>query len=70
MKKKIIILLIALSTILCGCCKSRNEIIAVYGKSVFIFDNININLKNGYWVRDYHIDYENNVITFDLDKEE
>ena len=67
--KKIIILLFALSTILCGCTAS-NETIEVYSKSTFIFDNININLQRGYWVKDYNVDYDNNVITLNLYKDE
>lgn len=67
--KKIIILIFMLSAVLCGCTAS-NETIEVYSKSTFVFDNININLKRGYWVEDYDIDYENNVIILDLYKEE
>ena len=58
-----------LSIILCGC-KRKHETIEVYSKDDFIFDNININLKSGYWVKDYNIDYENNVVTFNLYEEE
>lgn len=28
-----------------------------------------ISLKEGYWVRDYNIDYENGVVTLNLDKD-
>ena len=58
-----------LSIILCGC-KRKHETIEIYSKNGFIFDNININLKSGYWVKDYNIDYENNVVTFNLYEEE
>ena len=36
---------------------------------IFIFDDSTINLKEGYWVRDYNIDYENGVVTLNLDKD-
>lgn len=68
--KKIIILLFALSTILCGCTARNNETIQIYSRYNTIGDDININLKSGYWVKDYNVDYENNVITLNLYKEE
>lgn len=71
--KKIIILIFILSTILCTILCGRKascETITVYSRSTFVFDNIDINLKRGYWVEDYDIDYENNVIILDLYKEE
>ena len=67
--KKIIILIFVLSTILCGC-KREHETIEVYSKDQLVFDNIIINLKSGYWVKDYNIDYENNVVTLNLYEEE
>lgn len=67
--KIIIILIFVLSTILCGC-ENEHETIEIYSKDETVFDNININLKSGYWVKDYNIDYENNVIILNLYEEE
>ena len=68
--KKSVILLFMLSIILCGCTTRNNETIEIHSKGNTIGDNININLKNGYWVKDYNIDYENNVVTLNLYEEE
>ena len=66
MKKNIIVLILILSFVLCGCTARNNETIEIYSKGNTIGDNININLKSGYWVKDYNIDYENNVVTLNL----
>jgi hypothetical protein len=67
--KRIIFLLFMLSTILCGC-SNKTETIEIYSRGGTIGDNININLKSGYWVKDFSIDYENNVVTLNLYEEE
>jgi serine protease inhibitor len=63
--KRMFVLMIILLTLLCGC-KRKNETVIVYSRKDISYDNININLKSGYWVEDYNIDYENNVITLNL----
>lgn len=50
-------------------CANKNETITINSKEDWVFDDITINLKEGYWVRDYNIDYENGVITLNLDKD-
>lgn len=49
-------------------CANKHETITINSKSDWIFDDITINLKEGYWIRDYSIDYENGVVTLNLDK--
>lgn len=71
MKKKILVIMLVVgivTTSLTGCA-NKNETITVNSKEDWIFDDITINLKEGYWVRDYNIDYENGVITLNLDKD-
>ena len=70
MKKNIIVLILILSFVLCGCTARNNETIEIYSKGSTLDDNININLKSGYWVKDFNIDYENNVVTLNLYEEE
>ena len=48
----------------------RRETIEIYSRGSTIGDNININLKSGYWVKDFSIDYENYVVTLNLYEEE
>ena len=70
MKKKI--LAVALGLALCfemTGCANKHETITINSRDNFIFDDITINLKEGYWVRDYNIDYENGVVTLNLDKD-
>ena len=69
MKKKIlaVVLGLTLSFGMTGCA-NKHETITVDSKSDWIFDDITINLKEGYWVRDYSIDYEKGIVTLNLDK--
>jgi hypothetical protein len=70
MKKKI--LAVALGLTLCfgmTGCANKHETITISSHDDFIFDDITINLKEGYWVRDYNIDYENGVVIINLDKD-
>lgn len=69
MKKKILAVLLGL-TLCFGItgCANKHETITINSKSAWIFDDITINLKEGYFVRDYSIDYENGIITLNLDK--
>ena len=70
MKKKI--LAVALELTLCfgmTGCANKYETITICSHDNFIFDDSTINLKEGYWVRDYNIDYENGVVTLNLDKD-
>lgn len=70
MKKKILVVMFAVgmvTTSLTGCA-NKHETITINSKSDWIFDDITINLKEGYWIRDYSIDYENGVVTLNLDK--
>ena len=68
MKKIIFALLVLLATVLCGC-SHKNERIIIYGRTNNTYDNININLQYGYWVKDFTIDYENKVVTLSLCEE-
>ena len=68
MKKIIFALLVLLTTGLCGC-SHKNESIVIYGRTNNTNDNININLIPGYWVQDFSVDYENNVVTLGLYEE-
>lgn len=65
MNKKMAFIVLLLLTMLCGCA-NEHETIEIYSKDDLIFDDININLKSGYWVKDYSIDYENNVVVLNL----
>ena len=69
MKKKILAFVLGL-TLCFGMtgCANKHETITINSKSDWIFDDITINLKEGYWVRDYSIDYENGIVTLNLDK--
>lgn len=70
MKKKILAVVLGL-TLCFGMtgCSNKHETITINSHDDLFFDNITINLKEGYWVRDYNIDYENGVITLNLDKD-
>lgn len=46
-----------------------HETIVVNGKSMLRDDNININLKKGYWIRDYTINYDKGQVIINLEKE-
>lgn len=70
MKKKILAVVLGLT--LCfglSGCVNKHETITINSHDDFIFDDITINLKEGYWVRDYNIDYENGVVILNLDKD-
>lgn len=70
MKKKILAVMLAMgmvATSLTGRA-NKHETITIDSKSDWIFDDITINLKEGYWVRDYSIDYENGIVTLNLNK--
>lgn len=71
MKKKILAVVLGLT--LCfgmtGCANKHETITISSSDDLMIFDDITINLKEGYWVRDYNIDYENGVVTLNLDKD-
>lgn len=70
MKKKILAVVLGL-TLCFGMtgCANKHETITISSYDDFIFDDITINLKEGYWVRDYNIDYENGVVILNLDKD-
>lgn len=69
MKKKILAVVLGLALCLgMTGCANKHETITINSKSDWIFDDIAINLKEGYWVRDYGIDYENGIVTLNLDK--
>lgn len=70
MKKKILTVVLGL-TLCFGMIGRANkyETITICSHDNFIFDDSTINLKEGYWVRDYNIDYENGVVTLNLDKD-
>lgn len=69
MRKKFLIgaLSIVILSGLTGC--TNHEKIIANGKSILIDDNININLKKGYWIRDYTIDYDKEQVIMNLEKE-
>ena len=67
-KTKTFILLVLLTTGLCGC-SYKNEKITIYSRTNNTYDNININLIPGYWVQDFSVDYENKVVTLNLYEE-
>ena len=74
MRKKFLIgaLSIVILIGLTGCTDDSlndHETIIVNGKSIFNEDNININLKKGYWIRDYTIDYDKGQVIMNLEKE-
>lgn len=70
MKKKILAVILGL-TLCFGMtgCANKHETITINSYDDFIFDDITISLKEGYWVRDYNIDYENGVVILNLDKD-
>ena len=51
MKKKIILLALAIlpCLFLVGCAEHDNDYIVVYNRSTFVFDNVNIPIKYGYF---------------------
>ena len=74
MRKKFLIgaLSIVILSGLTGCTDNNyndHETIVVNGKSMLRDDNININLKKGYWIRDYTIDYDKGQVIMNLEKE-
>ena len=74
MRKKFLISALSIVILigLTGCTDDSlndHETIVVNGKSIFNEDNININLKKGYWIRDYTIDYDKGQVIINLEKE-
>jgi hypothetical protein len=74
MRKKFLIgvLSIVILSGLTGCTNNdlhNHETIVAYGKSIFRDDDININLKKGYWIKDYTIDYDKGQVIINLEKE-
>ena len=74
MRKKFLIgaLSIVILSGLTGCTNddlNNHETIVANGKSIRRDDDININLKKGYWIRDYAIDYDKGQIIINLEKE-
>lgn len=74
MRKKFLIgaLSIVILSGLTGCTNddlNDHETIVVNGKSMLRDDNININLKKGYWIRDYTINYDKGQVIINLEKE-
>ena len=50
--KKIILLTLCLTLLLTGC-KNKSETVELWGKSDWIFDNINISAPQGYFTNGY-----------------
>lgn len=74
MRKKFLIgiLSIVILSVLTGCTNgdlNSHETIVANGKSIRRDDDININLKKGYWIRDYTIDYDKGQVIINLEKE-
>lgn len=70
MKKKVLAVVLGLALCLgMTGCANEHETITINSHDDWIFDNITVNLKEGYWVRDYNIDYENGVVILNLDKD-
>lgn len=54
MKKKIFVTILGLLTILSlGACEHRHDKIDVYNKTSWVFDDINIDIKDGYFYEDH-----------------
>lgn len=72
--KKIIAVVALFATAMCltSChnMDSKREHIEVFSKTYWVSDNINIDLKEGYWVEDYDIDYNNNRVVLHLEEVE
>ena len=74
MKIKLLILMlgIMLSVLLCDCGDktNANEHIEIHSKDSTIIGDINIFLDDGYWVRDYSINYDNMQVVLNLKKDD
>lgn len=68
LQKKVFIA-IALSMLLLVGCNNKNEHIEVHSKDVREQDNINIILNDGWWVKDYSVDYENKQVILNIERE-
>lgn len=54
MKKKILVTILGLLAILSlGACENEHDKIEVYNKTDWVFDNINIDIKDGYFYEDH-----------------
>ncbi len=72
-RMKKVLIVIGLSVLfLTGCddvYKSQNEHINIDSKSTNSTDDINIVLKENWWVKDYSIDYENKQVILNIEKD-
>lgn len=68
--KRLCLCSLIVGLLLTGCGENRSEIIELYGHTIFDTDNSTIQLKDGYFVRDYSIDYENKTIVMNLERDE
>lgn len=68
----LVVVLFATTVCLSSChnMDSKREHITIYSKTYWVADNINIDLKEGYWVEDYDIDYANNQVVLHLEEVE
>lgn len=67
----LVVVLFATTVCLSSCnMDSKREHITIYSKTYWVDDNINIDLKEGFWVEDYDIDYNNNRVVLHLTEED
>lgn len=64
MKK--VIFVIMLSCMLLTGCNRKGDTITIEGRTTDVFDNSIIQLKEGWFVEEYSIDYENKQIIFHI----
>lgn len=65
--KKLLIAFVLCSTLLTGC-EYDSDRIYITGRTDNSIDDININLRNGWFVNGYSIDYESKTVTLQIEK--
>ena len=48
---------------------NKSDFISIHGKTAEVSDNMNVQLKNGWFVEDYDIDYDNGAVILYIYKE-
>lgn len=68
--KRLCLYSLVIGLLLTGCGEHPSETIQLFGHSTWSYDNTMLHLKNGYYVSDYSINYEDKTIMMNLEKGE
>ena len=68
--KRLYLCSLIIGLLLTGCGEHSSEIIQLFGHSRWDYDNSTLILKDGYYVSDYSINYEDKTIIMNLERNE